>query len=305
MPMKRALPLALNSAHRRNRCVHSFDPGCRIPRRAPAARPRNRCPGAEAIRRCSWRCAPGKIELVHSVAAALGGQNHLLALSRERLPQPIFRESQSVVRRGIEEINPIFDRHVNGANRFMGIDFAKHVAQRRGSKSQERNKQARASELAILHHLVARDALHHLPRDTIESDVAQRKANYACRSRAEYAQISEKTRIVEFQDRRAAWQKRVPTAAGLLYTTQLALFQCKLPSRQQTRHLSAGAPGCWMPRPNRDSGLQTRGGDVSWDLTRRRFLAALSGLMASDRPETRAGDWHGRQPPEGEADADI
>src|SRR3569833_1572020 len=74
-----------------------------------------------------------------------------LAPALQSLSQARFRKGEAVVRRNIEEVDPLIDGPVDGPYSFPGIHPTKNKPQRRSSKSQDGDFKISLSELSASH----------------------------------------------------------------------------------------------------------------------------------------------------------
>ncbi len=72
----------------------------------------------------------GEVEPVGAVAAALGGEDYILAQADEGLAETRFGEGEAVVGRDIEVVDAALDGEMDGGGSLGGIGDAKGVAQR-------------------------------------------------------------------------------------------------------------------------------------------------------------------------------
>ena len=93
----------------------------------------------------------GEVELVDTVAAALGGEDHAVAMAGEAFAQARFGEREAVVRRDVEEVDAAIDGVVHGVNRFSRVGFAEDIAEWRGSETDEGEGERGGAELTDGH----------------------------------------------------------------------------------------------------------------------------------------------------------
>src|SRR3569623_34148 len=74
-----------------------------------------------------------------------------LAPALQSLSPARFRKGEAVVRRNIEEVDPLIDGPVDGPYSFPGIHPSEDIPQRRSSKSQDGDFKISLSELSASH----------------------------------------------------------------------------------------------------------------------------------------------------------
>ena len=93
----------------------------------------------------------GEVELVGAVAAALGGEDYILAKADEGFAETRFGEGEAVVGGDIEVVDAALDGEMDGGLSLGGIGDAKGVAQRRSAVAEDGDAQRCFAQLTVLH----------------------------------------------------------------------------------------------------------------------------------------------------------